>query len=70
MPPLEVLLARDANRTERLGRTEMRANWARDYVITTHKTLSEMDASKFDCIIDSSVLSTKEIAEKVLKLTK
>lgn len=68
LPPLERLLERDAQRTERLKRSERRAFYAREYVVSTHGALCAMDRKKFDVCVDSSLLSMEEIALKVLQL--
>lgn len=54
LPPLEVLLERDAERTIKLKRPEKRAYYAREYVLKTHRTLSNMRKENFDHCFDSS----------------
>lgn len=54
LPPLEILLERDALRTIRLQRPEIRAYQARQYVIKTFQILDKMDKKIFDYCFDSS----------------
>lgn len=54
LPPLDILLQRDAERTKELHRTAKRAHWAREYVIETYNTLSAMKRENFDHCFDSS----------------
>lgn len=68
LPPLETLLERDAQRTERLRRSERQAFYARQYVVTTHNVLRAMDREKFDICVDSSLVSPEKIASQVLQL--
>ena len=68
LPPLEKLLERDTQRTERLKRSECRAFYAREYVVSTHGILCAMDRKKFDICVDSSLLPVEETALKVLQL--
>jgi adenylylsulfate kinase-like enzyme len=55
--PLEVLLERDARRTQRLNRDEQRAYWCRHFVIESFKKSLMWSA---DLIIDSSLQSVQE----------
>lgn len=59
-PPLDVLLARDEERTKTLKRPEKRAFYAREYVIHTFKALDQMEKTKFDHCFDSSQISVQE----------
>lgn len=68
-PPLDVLLKRDAVRTERLKRPEKRAHWAREYVKKTHGELGKIDKSFFDRIFASEESLEEEVLE-CLKLQK
>lgn len=54
LPPLEVLLKRDAERTIELQRTQRRAYKARQYVLETHHILCNMKKETFDHCFDSS----------------
>lgn len=54
LPPLEVLLKRDAERTTRLQRPTKKAYYARQYVLETYKILNSMDRKGFSCCFDSS----------------
>ena len=54
LPPLEVLLKRDAERTIKLKRPERQAYYARKYVFETYNTLSKMGERNFDRCFDSS----------------
>ncbi|CCB86742.1 putative uncharacterized protein [Parachlamydia acanthamoebae UV-7] len=54
LPPLEVLLKRDAERTINLKRPERQAYYAREYVLETHRTLSKMKRENFNHCFDSS----------------
>lgn len=54
LPPLEVLLERDAMRTVKLQRTAKRAFYARQYVEETHLILNAMERNRFNCCFDSS----------------
>jgi len=54
LPPLGVLLERDAKRTIKLQRPEKRAYYAREYVVKTYNTLSKMEKKNFDHCFDSS----------------
>jgi Chloramphenicol phosphotransferase-like protein len=60
LPPLEVLLKRDTNRTEKLQRTEKQAHYAQEYVIETFKILSSLDTRDFNYCFDSSRVSGEE----------
>lgn len=70
LPPLETLLERDMKRTKNLNRSEQRALYAKEYVITTYNTLSKMDREKFDICVDSSKVSVEETVLKVVQLLK
>lgn len=54
LPPLEVLLKRDAERTIKLKRPERQAYYAREYVLETYNTLSKMKRESFDHYFNSS----------------
>jgi len=54
LPPLAVLLKRDAERTIKRQRSEKRAYYAREYVLETHNSLSKMKRENFDHCFDSS----------------
>ena len=54
LPPLEVLLKRDEERTVLLQRPERQAYYARRYVLETHHTLSNMKKESFNHCFDSS----------------
>jgi len=60
LPPLQVLLERDAKRTSWLNRSEERAQQCQTYVINTHNTLNAWPKEGFDGCFDSSVLSVAE----------
>lgn len=65
LPPLTILLERDAERTRILNRSEERARYAKDYVISTHHILSKQDPAIFDHCFDSSALSVAEEVETI-----
>ena len=65
LPPLEVLLERDANRTLKLKRSEKRAYYAQQYVLETHHTLSRLPRENFDYCFDSSRESILEEINRV-----
>ena len=65
LPPLEVLIQRDEKRAAFRQRSEKRAEQARQFVITTHATLSRMTPDSFDAFLDSSLLSLEEEISKV-----
>jgi adenylate kinase family enzyme len=70
LPPLEVLLARDAARTITLQRSSQRAQYAREYVIETYNALSTMDRKSFDRCFDSSRESVSDeisVVQAVIK---
>jgi adenylate kinase family enzyme len=54
LPPLEVLLKRDTDRTTKLQRSERQAYYAQEYVLETHSTLSSMKRESFNHCFDSS----------------
>lgn len=54
LPPLEILLKRDLERTVKLQRPERQAHYAREYVLNTHHTLSKLKKEEFDHCFDSS----------------
>lgn len=60
LPPLEVLLKRDAERTIQLKRPEKQAYYAREYVFETHSALSTMKRENFDYCFDSSLESVMD----------
>lgn len=60
LPPLEVLLKRDSDRTNKLQRSEKQAYYAREYVVKTHRILSEWDNRKFNYCFDSSRQTVEE----------
>lgn len=63
LPPLEVLLKRDAGRTIKLQRSGKQAYYAREYVLETYNTLSNMNRGNFNHCFDSSQESvTDEIS--------
>lgn len=66
LPPLEVLLKRDAKRTIKLNRTERQAYYAREYVLQTHSALSTMNRENFDYCFDSSQESVMDEINTVL----
>lgn len=70
LPPLEVLLKRDAERTIKLKRPERQAYYAREYVLETHSTLSKMKRNNFDHCFDSSresVMDEISIVKTIIK---
>lgn len=72
LPPLDILLQRDAERSEELHRSAKRAHYAREYVLETYNTLSAMKQETFDHCFDSSKESvTDEInrIKSVIKMT-
>lgn len=60
LPPIDVLLKRDAQRTEKLKRDVGRAKYAKEYVIETHQILERLDKDYFDFCFDSSQSSVEE----------
>ena len=54
LPPLEVLLKRDAERTIKQQLPERQAYYAREYVLETHNTLINMKRELFNHCFDSS----------------
>lgn len=54
LPPLKVLLERDAIRTVQLQRPKERAQFAQEYVIESYNILISMDKKSFNCCFDSS----------------
>jgi hypothetical protein len=70
LPPLNVLLQRDATRTLKLNRTVRRSRGARLHVIDTHKVLSQINQSNFDLCMDSSKISTSKEVAKIKALMK
>ena len=63
LPPLKIILERDAARTTLLNRPVKQANYAKEYVIETHQQLSQLEKGDFDGCFDSSVVSVQsEIA--------
>lgn len=69
LPPLEVLLERDAARTLKLQRPIERAHFAREYVIKTYNTLNNWNKNSFDHCFDSSHESLSDEVAKVRSLT-
>ena len=65
LPPLEILLKRDAQRTKILQRTPQRAEYAREYVIQTYQTLASIDRKHFDAHFDSSQSSVAEETQAI-----
>lgn len=68
LPPLEVLLYRDARRTNRQKRSKEATYWTTFYVNETYDILSTMSKEKFDGRFDSSWLSVGEIASGVIEI--
>jgi adenylate kinase family enzyme len=68
LPPLHTLLERDDNRTVFLKRCSERALRARNYVIETYDTLSQLPKEMFNRCLDSSQLSVEEEIQQVNKL--
>jgi len=68
LPPLEVLLKRDTERTVELRRPPQRAHWAREYVIETYSALNKMDKTNFDCCFDSSKDSINDEVTQIRSL--
>jgi adenylate kinase family enzyme len=66
LPPLEILLERDTQRTARLNRSEKQAFWAKDYVIETHHLLSRMEKSEFDHCWESTSIEEEVTRIKTL----
>ncbi len=66
LSPLDVLLERDAKRTENLQRCEKRAYYAREFVVKTYQILSNLDPKQFDVCFDSRQLS---IADEICRMT-
>ncbi|MCP5504076.1 MAG: hypothetical protein H7A41_02870 [Chlamydiales bacterium] len=66
-PPLDVLLHRDALRTKQLKRTQIKAKWAREFVIETHTNLAKFGDNYFDCSFDSS---SKTVEEEISQISK
>ena len=60
LPPLQVLLKRDADRTVKFQRSAQQAHDAREYVLITHSALSSMKRQGFNHCFDSSRESVKE----------
>ena len=54
LPPLQVLLHRDAERTLKLQRSPIRAGHARTYVIETYEILNKTHKTVFDHCFNSS----------------
>jgi adenylate kinase family enzyme len=54
LPPLEVLLNRDAERAKMLQRSERQAYYARQFVLETYNILSNMNRENFNHCFDSS----------------
>ncbi|HEV8051633.1 MAG TPA: hypothetical protein VGP47_03995 [Parachlamydiaceae bacterium] len=54
LPPIEVLLNRDEDRTIKLQCSERKAYYAREYVLKTHNVLSNMKRENFNHCFDSS----------------
>lgn len=70
LPPLEVLLKRDAERTRRLQRPTQKAQYARRYVLETYNILNSMDRKGFNYCFDSSRESVAEeisMVEDIIK---
>lgn len=70
LPPLEVLLKRDAERTKKLQRPEKQACNAREYVLETYNILSKMKRENFDHCFDSSRESVMDEISRVRTLIK
>lgn len=69
LPPLEILLRRDEERTLKLNRSEKRAYYAREYVKETHGILHQMEKAKFDCHFDSSQSSILQEVDVIKSLS-
>lgn len=65
LPPLEVLLGRDAKRAQMRNRSEARAERAREFVIQTHNNLSQIPKDKFSACFDSSTTPVEECVKKI-----
>lgn len=60
LPPLEVLLQRDAKRAIKLKRPKRQAHYARKYVLETHDVLSNLNRENFNHCFDSSCVSVMD----------
>ncbi len=69
-PPLKELLKRDEKRTERLGRDELRASYARSYVFSTYQKLSGLDKGVFNACFDSSNMTVDEEVNAVCSISR
>jgi adenylate kinase family enzyme len=65
LPPLEILLQRDAQRTKYLERSVEQEKQARKYVIRTHTQLNKMSKESFDECLDSSQMSLDDEIFKI-----
>ena len=65
LPPIEILLERDAKRTINLSRDSNRADRAKKYVINTHTQLTSYPKEQFDLFLDSSRLTLDKEVEAV-----
>jgi len=69
LPPLNVLLQRDAERTKFLERSSEKAEAAKQYVIETFEQLSTA-SDQFDLVFDSSKSAVQEEIQEVITLLK
>ncbi len=70
LPPLEILLKRDAERTVKLQRPERQAYYAREYVLETYNTLSKMNKENFDHYFGASRESVMDEIDTVKTIIK
>ncbi|MFI5334985.1 MAG: hypothetical protein ACHQT8_07510 [Chlamydiales bacterium] len=67
LPPLAILLERDALRTQELERNRQVALVAREYVKETHEVLSKIDKEGFDECFDSSRVALADEVRSIQK---
>ena len=65
--PLDILLQRDAQRTERFKRSEKRAYWCRNFVINSFSASLTWSA---DLIVDSSLQSVRQSCDVIFNFLK